>query len=399
MALYYGIEMGGRSLGVDDTPGDDDYSVRPDEALMRQIWDAVPGTPAQKLDGVAGAGFAPEEVMGWATKNNLLTPGDAQGAGFVQRLADRGYTMTADGQFNDPVRGGFSWGGNELGLWPVALGVGGFAAAAAAGTGAATGAGEAALAGGGEVGSGYAASAPGALGGAGTGASAAPLADAGMDMGMFSEAANPYVTGASSPAAAQAVNSAAAAGGGVGTTAGGTTAAVAGGTALSRLLSGNGSASAADVASILGTLGATGLGVYGAGQQADAYRDIANQGRADRAPYLTKSLEYLNNPEAYISGPGQSSMDATLRALSARGGNPIDQPTSLAIATQAGMRDWRDAYTGLANIGLSGEDSRNQVLSNAVRAEGGQYDALGYGLGELTRPRRPSLGDYLASLA
>jgi len=150
---------------------------------------------------------------------------------------------------------------------------------------------------------------------------------------------------------------------------------------------------------LLGTLGAAGLGVYGANQQADAFRDIANQARADRAPFLSQATSWLQNPDAYWQGPGKTSLDATLRALSAKGGNPIDQPTSLAIASQAGLRDWRDAVTGFGNLGLAGEDTRAAMLGNAARAEGGIYDSLGYGLGELTRPKRTSFADYLKSLS
>jgi hypothetical protein len=175
-----------------------------------------------------------------------------------------------------------------------------------------------------------------------------------------------------------------------------TTGAVAGGTALSRILQGQGTFE--DQLALAGILGATGLGVYGAGQQGDALRDIANQSRADRAPYLSASQGWLANPQSYMEGPGRAGLDATLRALSAKGGNPIDQPTSLSIATQSAMRDWRDAVTGFGNLGLSGEDSRNQLYAGAAQSQGDQYNALGYGLGELTRPKRASLSDYLRGL-
>jgi hypothetical protein len=62
------------------------------------------------------------------------------------------------------------------------------------------------------------------------------------------------------------------------------------------------------------------------------------------------------------------------------------------------MRDWRDAVTGFGNLGLSGEDSRNQLYAGAAQSQGDQYNALGYGLGELTRPKRASLSDYLRGL-
>lgn len=137
---------------------------------------------------------------------------------------------------------------------------------------------------------------------------------------------------------------------------------------------------------LLGTVGATGLGMYGANQQANALTDIANQSRADRAPFLGKSLEYLNDPNAYINGPGKASLDATLRALSATHGNPIDSPTALGIATQAGLQNWQNAVTGFGNIGLSGEDSRNSLMANAAGADANALNALGWGIGQATNP-------------
>ena len=41
-------------------------------------------------------------------------------------------------------------------------------------------------------------------------------------------------------------------------------------------------------------------------------RDIANQARSDRAPYLAKSMEWMNNPQAFHDTVGKSSLDATL---------------------------------------------------------------------------------------
>jgi hypothetical protein len=154
------------------------------------------------------------------------------------------------------------------------------------------------------------------------------------------------------------------------------------GTSLSRMLG-----ISPDLLSVLGIAGATGLGMYGANQQADALRGIAEQGRADRAPFLNKSLEYLNNPEAYYSGPGQASLNATLRALSATHGNPIGSPTALGIATEAGMRDWRNAVTGFGNMGLAGEDTRASLMSQATGADANTLNALGWGLDRATQPR------------
>lgn len=141
-----------------------------------------------------------------------------------------------------------------------------------------------------------------------------------------------------------------------------------------------------EVLRLLGIAGVTGLGMYGADKQADALRDIAAASEARRAPFYNKSLEYLNNPEAYYSGPGQASLNATLRALSAKHGNPIGSPTALAISTEAGMRDWRDAVTGFGNMGLSGEDARMNLQGQATGADANVLNALGYGIGQATNP-------------
>ena len=176
------------------------------------------------------------------------------------------------------------------------------------------------------------------------------------------------------------------------------TAAGSAGTASSLAKILDGSATAADYLSVLGTAGSTALGIFGSKDAADSYRSLSEQSRNDRLPFLNKSLEWLNNPESFYSGPGKAGLDANLRALSATHGNPIGSPTALGIATEAGMRDWRNAVTGFGNIGLSGEDTRMQLGSNAIKADGGVYNALGSGLADLTTPKRSSLEDLLKSM-
>jgi hypothetical protein len=162
------------------------------------------------------------------------------------------------------------------------------------------------------------------------------------------------------------------------------------GTAPSSVATTGGIAAAAglspEVLRLLGIAGVTGLGMYGANKQADSLRDIAAASEAKRAPFYNKSIEYLNNPEAYYSGPGQASLNATLRALSAKHGNPIGSPTALAISTEAGMRDWRDAVTGFGNMGLSGEDARLNIQGQATGADANMLNALGWGIGQATNP-------------
>lgn len=161
------------------------------------------------------------------------------------------------------------------------------------------------------------------------------------------------------------------------------------GTPLSRVLealTNGGTPTMADILSIGGTLGSTLLGMYGSNQQADSLRDLANQARADRQPFLNKSLEWLNDPAAYAAGPGKASLDAVLRGLSVQG-NPFGNPASLALAGDIANRNWQNAVTGFGNIGLSGQDSRNQILSQAINADSGALNSLGYGLENIFNPK------------
>lgn len=173
------------------------------------------------------------------------------------------------------------------------------------------------------------------------------------------------------------------------TSAGTTGAASSGG--LAGLLGGSGFSP--EMLRILGTVGATGLGMYGSNKQADSLRDIAAQGRADRAPFYNKSVEYLNNPNAFIEGPGKTAVDAVLRRLSVNG-NPANRPTSLATAGEFALNSWLNATTGLGNLGLAGEDTRANLQAQAAGADANVLNSLGYGLGQLTNPPR-SLADIL----
>lgn len=127
------------------------------------------------------------------------------------------------------------------------------------------------------------------------------------------------------------------------------------------------------------------LGAVGADRQADALRDIANQARADRAPFLTRSTDFLNNPNLYFEGPGRSSMDAVLRGLSVHG-NPAGMPSSMVLAGELGTRDWLNAVTGLGNLGLSGQDSINRTLTSAAGADVNVLNSIGYGVGQILNP-------------
>jgi len=175
---------------------------------------------------------------------------------------------------------------------------------------------------------------------------------------------------------------------GAGTVAG----SAAAGSALSRII--DGTATTADWVQVLGTAGATGLGIYSANQQSDTLARLAAENRADRAPYLQASQDWLANPSSYVEGPGQAAMKGTLAGLSAKFGNPIGSPTAMAISSEAALRDWRDAVTGFGNMGLSGADTRANLGVAGAAADASRYTTAAGGLSDIINPRR-SLSDLL----
>ena len=167
---------------------------------------------------------------------------------------------------------------------------------------------------------------------------------------------------------------------------GGTAAGTAAGTALSRILNNGGTA--ADWAEILGRAAPGLIGAYASGEQADAIRDISERARADRAPFLGAATGWLTDPDSYYAGPGMASMKGVLHGLSSKFGNPIDSPSALGIATEAGMRDWRDAILGFGNLGLAGEDTRANLDLRATGADANVWGGLGDAAGSVFAPPR-----------
>lgn len=166
---------------------------------------------------------------------------------------------------------------------------------------------------------------------------------------------------------------------------------VASGTALSRII--DGTANTADWAQVLGTAGATGLGVYGSMREGDRLSNLQQQMRADRAPYLAAGTNYLD-PQKWIEGPGQAFTKGTLQQLSATHGNPISSPTALGIATDASMRNWLGGVNTLGSLGLGGQGIQAQLGSQAAGAYGDIYGNIGGGISDIVNPRR-SLADLM----
>lgn len=191
---------------------------------------------------------------------------------------------------------------------------------------------------------------------------------------------------------------------------------VAAGTALSRIL--DGTATEADWASVLGIGAATGLGVYGATQQADAMRDVARMEDARiremmgfGAPYRTRLADLTANPSAFLTSPEvtvpvDQATSSLARALSVQG-NPTGNPAALSeIENYASnmlfgrlgeQMDRLAGYGGLtqyAGGAARGPDLRPAM--GAINAEGNIYQTIGSGIADLTTPRRRStLADLL----
>ena len=106
---------------------------------------------------------------------------------------------------------------------------------------------------------------------------------------------------------------------------------------------------------------------------------------------------FLNSPEVKI--PVQMGTDALARSLSTQGnpagsGSALQQLQSYASDQLFGkLGSEKDRLAGFG--GLTQYASAAPVLgANAINAERGVYDALGYGVGQVTNPPR-SLADIL----
>jgi hypothetical protein len=144
--------------------------------------------------------------------------------------------------------------------------------------------------------------------------------------------------------------------------------------------------------SLLGIGATTALSMWSASQKADAEKDIANQVRADRAPFLNAGTNWLQNPQSYMEGPGQFAMDATLKRLSASHGNPVSSPTAMSLANQAAMQDWRNAWSSAGSLGLGGQGIQADMGARSAQSEADIWGNLGGGIGRATTPR--SLADF-----
>ena len=159
-------------------------------------------------------------------------------------------------------------------------------------------------------------------------------------------------------------------------------------------LMGKGEASTSDWMSILGTAGATGLGLLGANAQTDALKDIAGQSRADRLPALNSFNSALLNPNMfYHTQPAMGAVEGVLSKLSVLG-NPANNPSSLAKAAAYNLGGYNDYLRTLSGPAFGTASTEANLGSQAAGAEGGAYNALGFGLSSLLNPQ-PTIQDLL----
>jgi hypothetical protein len=169
--------------------------------------------------------------------------------------------------------------------------------------------------------------------------------------------------------------------------------------------------SGSSLTSLLGKIAPAALGAYGANQQANSYQDMMNQYFSLGAPYRGL-LQQSYQPGFDISKePGyQNAMDTTMntymRAASAgnaqgvAGGNPFNNPGAFMesqkyLAGNLALPYLQNYRSGLSSSGQLGLGPAAQFGGNSIQSQGGVYDAIGYGLGEVFNPKP----DYMKQFA
>lgn len=185
-----------------------------------------------------------------------------------------------------------------------------------------------------------------------------------------------------------------AAGGGTLSGAGGA-ATTAAGTAIGRII--DGTATASDWAQVLGGAGSALLGVAGSNAQANAYSDVADKYLALGAPYRNLLTASYQPGFSIADQPDfQNALDvgaqAAARATSAKYGNPVDNPGAYAemqkyITGSLALPQLNTYRSQLGSFGQLGTNTAGTGDINAAGQTSGAYNALGYGLGQITQPQ------------
>jgi hypothetical protein len=149
----------------------------------------------------------------------------------------------------------------------------------------------------------------------------------------------------------------------------------------------------------------------GASKQADSYKDLMNQYFSLGAPYRDLLQKSYQPGFSLQNEPGfKDAMDTAhstyMRAASAgnaqgvAGGNPFDNPGAFMesqkyLMGSLGLPYLKNYRSGLSGAGQLGLGPSAQFGGAGVNAEGGKYDAIGYGLGEVFNPKP----DYMKQFA
>lgn len=161
--------------------------------------------------------------------------------------------------------------------------------------------------------------------------------------------------------------------------------------------------------SLLGKLGAAGLGAYASNQQAGSLQALADKYAAMGAPSRARFEASMTPGFDVNSIPGYSGAVDTaskniLARLSATGGNPFGNPAGLVQAN-------KDIISGTAlpaiseyqrlNLAGGGQANLNAAVpgleTSSIGQTGNVYNSLGYALNAATNPT-PSLADTIRAL-
>ena len=157
-----------------------------------------------------------------------------------------------------------------------------------------------------------------------------------------------------------------------------------------------------------GKLLSTGLGMYGANKQASALQGLANKYESYGGPSRARFDASMSPGFDPMSIPGYAgALDSTskslLARLSAQGGNPFGNPGGLIDANKQIVAGTAlpaiQEYQRLnANTGFgSSMNAAANLGTQAIGADAGALNALGYGINSLTNPQ-PSLADLLKQI-
>jgi hypothetical protein len=137
---------------------------------------------------------------------------------------------------------------------------------------------------------------------------------------------------------------------------------------------------------LLGNLLGTGLGIYGANQQANSMEDMYDRFFGLGKPYRDSLAQLNSNPESFYSSPMvqgalQQGSDAMARSLSAKVGNPALNPTALQEMQNYTTRGLLDAYGNRWNqLSSAGQLGVSQSAPLGVGAANANAD-VGYTAG------------------